>query len=297
LEYEMDEALEEGAGEIFEEELDKELRCKDDPEFLYMDGDLERDCLWIHQNERCDHVHKDTGKVIGKFFCPETCGMKEECEKVTAADASLHTPEVEDKTSGKEGGDAFEAVPKGTKSMEDEIGMESEIENGNIYGAENLETISGGDTATNSFAYQNDDAYADKDGNFNSEGDDVMYNKYQDTANLNQWDNMDMDGLPLSQEYNQKPNFQPTNVVDNYNWQDEENEREGNSFEKIDYDENWLDDDGGFPFGFLILLFIGVGVFIFRKSQNQSSRQQDHSRGGYQRVGRRIDVQEHNKRY
>jgi hypothetical protein len=309
LEEEMEEALEEGAGEIFEEELDKELRCKDDPEFLYMDGDLERDCLWIHQNERCDHVHKETGKVIGKFFCPETCGMKEECEKVTAADSSLQAPEVEDTTSGKEGDDAFETVPKGTKSMEDEIEIESELENGNIYGTENVESISGGDTATNSFTYNqnengavanlSDDAYADEgDDNFNNEGEDVMYNKYKDTENLNQWDNMD--GLPASQEFNQEPNSnvgysQPTNGVDNWQGYGGENQQEGNSFDNIDYDENWLDDDGGFPFGLLILLFLGVGFFIFRKSQ--SSRQQDHSRGGYQRVGRRIDVQEHNKRY
>jgi len=284
LEVEMEEALEEGVGEIFEAELDKELRCKDDPEFATVDEDGQlRNCSWVRQNQRCEHVHESTGKVIGKFFCPETCGMEEECEKMIAADGVLQAPE--DTTAGTEEDDMFEAAPKSTKSMADEIDVEieSEFEKGNIYGDEFT-----------------DDTYADEeDDSFNNEGKDI-YNDYTGTENLNQWDNAD--GLPAAQEYNQEqaPNSyvdysQPTNGVDNWQGYGGENQQQGsfdNNAQSIDYDENWLEDDGGFPFGLLILLFLGVGFLIFRKSQN-NSRLQENSRGGYQRVGR----QDHNKRY
>jgi hypothetical protein len=259
LEYEMEEAIEEGVGEIFEAELDKELRCKDDPDFAIVDEDGQlRNCSWVRPNQRCESVHEYSGKVIGTFFCPETCGMEDECEKVTAADSTLQAPE--DETSGTEGDDSFEATPKGTKSMADEIEIESEFESGNVYGSENVGPFSGGDTEAGSFTNQN--------------------------------------------EYNQEPNSnvgysQPTNGVEDWQGYGGENQQEGGSFDNnsppIDYDENWLEDDSGFPFGFLILLFLGVGFFIFRKSQ--SSRLQENSRGGYQRVGRRIDIQDHNKRY
>eukprot|EP00577_Skeletonema_sp_RCC1716_P004161 CAMPEP_0113392536 /NCGR_PEP_ID=MMETSP0013_2-20120614/11339_1 /TAXON_ID=2843 ORGANISM="Skeletonema costatum, Strain 1716" /NCGR_SAMPLE_ID=MMETSP0013_2 /ASSEMBLY_ACC=CAM_ASM_000158 /LENGTH=1356 /DNA_ID=CAMNT_0000275939 /DNA_START=56 /DNA_END=4122 /DNA_ORIENTATION=+ /assembly_acc=CAM_ASM_000158 len=249
LEYEMEEAIEEGVGKIFEAELDKELRCKDDPDFAIVDEDGQlRNCSWVRPNQRCDSVHEYSGKVIGTFFCPETCGMEYECEKVTAANSTLQAPE--DKTSGTEGDDSFEATPKGTKSMADEIEIKSEFENGNVYGSENVRPFSGGDTEAGSFTNQN--------------------------------------------EYNQEPNSnvgysQPTNGVDNWQGYGGENQEEGGSFDNnpppIDYDENWLEDDSGFPFGFLILLFLGVGFFIFRKSQ--SSRLQENSRGGYQRVGGR----------
>eukprot|EP00986_Skeletonema_menzelii_P018760 scaffold26702_cov104-Skeletonema_menzelii.AAC.3 len=56
LEVEMEEALEERVGEIFEAELDKELRCKDDPEFATVDEDGHlRNCSWVRQNQRCEH--------------------------------------------------------------------------------------------------------------------------------------------------------------------------------------------------------------------------------------------------
>ncbi|KAL7450094.1 hypothetical protein ACHAWC_002077 [Mediolabrus comicus] len=107
-----------------------------------------------------------------------------------------------------------------------------------------------------------------------------------------------------SQEYYQEPNSysQPTNGIDN-NWQGYggENPQNGNfdNSPSIDYDENWLDDDGGFPFGILIVLFLAIGFFFFRKSQSSSTRrqQQDMSRGSYQRVGHRVDLEEHSKRY
>eukprot|EP00985_Skeletonema_marinoi_P007136 scaffold3121_cov211-Skeletonema_marinoi.AAC.5 len=259
LEYEMEEAIEEGVGKIFEAELDKELRCKDDPDFAIVDEDGQlRNCSWVRPNQRCESVHEYSGKVIGTFFCPETCGMEDECEKVTAANSTLQAPE--DKTPGTEEDDSFEATPKGTKSMADEIEIESEFENGNVYGSENVDPFSGGDTEAGSFTNQN--------------------------------------------EYNQEPNSnvgysQPTNGVEDWQGYGGENQQEGGSFDNnpppIDYDENWLEDDSGFPFGFLILLFLGVGFFIFRKSQ--SSRLQENSRGGYQRVGGRIDIQDHNKRY
>ncbi|KAK1737704.1 hypothetical protein QTG54_011476 [Skeletonema marinoi] len=259
LEYQMEEAIFEGVGEIFEAELDKELRCKDDPDFAIVDEDGQlRNCSWVRPNQRCDSVHEYSGKVIGTFFCPETCGMEDECENVTAADSTLQAPE--DKTPGTEEDDSFEATPKGTKSMADEIEIESEFENGNVYGSENVDPFSGGDTEAGSFTNQN--------------------------------------------EYNQEPNSnvgysQPTNGVEDWQGYGGENQQEGGSFDNnpppIDYDENWLEDDSGFPFGFLILLFLGVGFFIFRKSQ--SSRLQENSRGGYQRVGGRIDIQDHNKRY
>eukprot|EP00984_Skeletonema_dohrnii_P022630 scaffold11731_cov74-Skeletonema_dohrnii-CCMP3373.AAC.1 len=259
LEYQMEEAFEEGVEEIFEAELDKELRCKDDPDFATVDEDGQlRNCSWVRPNQKCESVHEYSGKVIGTFFCPETCGMEDECEKVTAADSTLQAPE--DKTSGTDGDDSFEATPKGTKSMADEIEIESEFESGNVYGSENVGPFSGGDTEAGSFTNQN--------------------------------------------EYNQEPNSnvgysQPTNGVEDWQGYGGENQQEGGSFDNnpppIDYDENWLEDDSGFPFGFLILLFLGVGFFIFRKSQ--SSRLQQNSRGGYQRVGRQIDVQDHNKRY
>jgi len=259
LEYQMEEAIFEGVGEIFEAELDKELRCKDDPDFAIVDEDGQlRNCSWVRPNQRCESVHEYSGKVIGTFFCPETCGMEDECENVTAADSTLQAPE--DKTPGTEEDDSFEATPKGTKSMADEIEIESEFENGNVYGSENVDPFSGGDTEAGSFTNQN--------------------------------------------EYNQEPNSnvgysQPTNGVEDWQGYGGENQQEGGSFDNnpppIDYDENWLEDDSGFPFGFLILLFLGVGFFIFRKSQ--SSRLQENSRGGYQRVGGRIDIQDHNKRY
>uniref|UniRef100_A0A7S2L4Y7 Protein kinase domain-containing protein n=1 Tax=Skeletonema marinoi TaxID=267567 RepID=A0A7S2L4Y7_9STRA len=260
LEYEMEEAIEEGVGKIFEAELDKELRCKDDPDFAIVDEDGQlRNCSWVRPNQRCESVHEYSGKVIGTFFCPETCGMEDECENVTAADSTLQA--LEDKTPGTEEDDSFEATPKGTKSMADEIEIESEFENGNVYGSENVDPFSGGDTEAGSFTNQN--------------------------------------------EYNQEPNSnvgysQPTNGVEDWQGYGGENQQEGGSFDNnpppIDYDENWLEDGSGFPFGFLILLlFLGVGFFIFRKSQ--SSRLQENSRGGYQRVGRRIDIQDHNKRY
>jgi len=213
-----------------------------------------RNCSWVRPNQRCESVHEYSGKVIGTFFCPETCGMEDECEKVTAADSTLQAPE--DKTSGTEEDVSFEA----TKSMADEIEIESEFETGNVYGSDNVEPFSGGDTEAGSFTNQN--------------------------------------------EYNQEPNSnvgysQPTNGVEDWQGYGGENQQKGGSFDNnpppIDYDENWLEDDSGFPFGFLILLFLGVGFFIFRKSQ--SSRLQENSRGGYQRVGRRIDIQDHNKRY
>mmetsp|Transcript_22348 Transcript_22348/g.31940 ORF Transcript_22348/g.31940 Transcript_22348/m.31940 type:complete len:391 (-) Transcript_22348:266-1438(-) len=240
LEYEMEEALEEGVGEIFEAELDKELRCKDDPEFVIVDDDGQlRSCSWLRHNEieKCRRVHEYTGKLIGKFFCPEACGMEEECEKVTTTDSTLQSPETEED-------DSFEAQ-KDIKSMADEIKNESGFENGNIYGSEMNEP---------------------------------------------------------SQEYNQEPNSnvdysQPTNGVENWQVYGGDNQQGGsfdNNPQPINYDENWLEDDDGFPFGLLILLILGVGCFIFRKSQNRSRLQlQDNSRGGYQRVGR----QNHTRRY
>ena len=306
LEYEMEEALEENAGDLFEAELDKELRCKDDPNFLYFVDDLERDCLWIRQNQRCQHVHEDSGKVIGKFFCPETCGMKEECEMLTAVDNtnSLQMPQA------KEDDDTFEAIPKTTKSMADEIEFENEFDekpssnayenefdekpSSNAYGTENAEQNLGGE---DSYVDDKVDPYRNKE-------EDVTFNEYDETTkteNLNQWDN-NMGGSK-SQEYYQEPNSysQPTNDIDN-NWQGYggEDQQNGNfdNNPSVDYDENWLDDDGGFPFGIMVLLFLGVGFFIFRKSQSSSSRrQQDMSRGSYQRVGHRVDLQEHSKRY
>jgi hypothetical protein len=304
FEDEMKEALEEGVGEIFEEELDKELRCNDDPDFLYMDGDQERDCLWIQQNKRCQHVHGDSGKVIGKFFCPETCEMKEECEKVTVTDTSLEAPEVEDATSGKEV-EGLGAVPKAPKSMTDEIGIGKEFKNSssNVYGSGNVDSVSGGDMFTyhnkgDSLASLGDDTFAYGD----DEAEDVMYdNKYKSTENSNQWDNL---GGSASQEYNEEPSShldysQQNNGVDNWQGYGGENQQEGDNGgnTSVDYEENWLEEDGGFPFGWLILFFLGVGFFILRKSQSSSRRQQEVSRGGYQRVGRRVDVHEHSKRY
>ena len=284
LEYEMEEALEEGLGEVFEAELEIELRCKDDPEFLYLDGDLERDCLWIRQNERCEHVHEDTGKVIGKFFCPETCGMEEECEKVTAADNTLPSTEAEAEDTMKYEDDMFEPVPEGTKSMADELQIETEFDNAaNSLNNEN----EGGDMSN----------FGNDEGNFNGGGENT-YDEFKDTEDLNQWDN----NMGELQESTYGESFsQPTNGAENWEGYGGSNQQDSfeNNLPPIDYDENWLEEESDFPFGFLILIFLGVGFFIFRKSQNRSSLQ-DHSRGGYQRVGvgRQVDVpQDHSKRY
>jgi hypothetical protein len=193
------------------------------------------------------------------------------------AELDKELPQVEDKTASKDEDYTFEAIPKTTKSMADEIGFENEFDekpSSNAYRIENVEQNLGGE-----------DSYVDDEVDpFVNKEEDVTFSKYDDTAeDLGQY---------------QEPNSysQPTNGIDS-NWQGYggENPQNGNfdNNPSVDYDENWLDDDGGFPFGILSLLFLAVGFFIFRKSH----RQQDMSRGSYQRVGHRVDLHEHSKRY
>jgi hypothetical protein len=50
--------------------------CKDAVSFR-LGGDPDKDCAWLSQNESCELEHDETGKMIGRFYCPESCGLLE----------------------------------------------------------------------------------------------------------------------------------------------------------------------------------------------------------------------------
>jgi hypothetical protein len=92
--------------------------CKDLVSFrLY--GDPDKDCSWISQNERCELEHDD-GKMIGRFYCPEACGLLEAGCVVS----------VSEEVSLSNGGDESpKSSPEGYVSGS-EVGFQNATENG-----------------------------------------------------------------------------------------------------------------------------------------------------------------------
>jgi hypothetical protein len=50
--------------------------CKDLSTYRF-NGEPDKDCVWLSQHEKCEMEHDKTGRMIGKYFCPEACGLLE----------------------------------------------------------------------------------------------------------------------------------------------------------------------------------------------------------------------------
>eukprot|EP01082_Thalassiosira_pseudonana_P008421 g7597.t1 g7597 contig24:1007206-1010059(+) len=79
--------------------------CKDSEDFRYNDIETQN-CAWVaSQSGRCEQ-ETSTGKIIGKFFCPSSCGMLEErCNDVDVESVTL--------SDGGEDGDSLQSPRAG----------------------------------------------------------------------------------------------------------------------------------------------------------------------------------------
>ncbi|KAL7487595.1 hypothetical protein ACHAW6_013175 [Cyclotella cf. meneghiniana] len=107
--------------------------CKDMSTFRF-DGDPDKDCLWLSQHEKCELEHDETGMMIGKYFCPEACGLLEaSCFVGQSGNASLSNNSGADPASTTKGSTTtseYNSNEEGIGGRDDDgYGVQSSIEN------------------------------------------------------------------------------------------------------------------------------------------------------------------------